>query len=160
MAKNGQSNRSLEERVRTLENNFKIGLGVCAVLGISAGWIGKTTSEAFDTATKANTLAQTAKDDVEEVRAEAITEVNKTAASAVQNELKQQMPGAVDSRFDELVGALEVSLGAQDYKGYQKLDHTFTHKCDEAVLTQWTYGRDNNDISAMCNKLVVKRKPK
>ena len=150
--------RTLEARVTQLENYFKIGLGIALILGVSGGWLGKVVYDTHRVAEEAKQLAENARANLQEARDEAISAVKAEASAAVTSEVRGQVPAAIDGRFKELAGKIDIVLGPEQFIDYKKLNANFESKCqDGSVVTSWGYGAGNNDVMMRCRSLSISK---
>jgi CheY-specific phosphatase CheX len=146
----------IERRVSTLENYFKIGLGIAVILGLSGSWLGKVVLDAHQTAAEAKQLAQDAKKDLKSATDDAISTVKGMASTAVLSEVQNQVPAAVAQRFSELSSNIRLSYGSEQWIDYTKLDHSFDSRCpDGMVMTAWGYGSKNTDVRLLCRTITI-----
>jgi len=150
--------RTLEARVTQLENYLKIGLGIALILGVSGGWLGKVVYDTHRVAEEAKQLAENARANLQEARDEAISAVKAEASAAVTSEVRGQVPAAIDGRFKELAGKIDVVLGPEQFVDYKKLNANFESKCpDGSVVTSWGYGAGSNDVMMRCRPLSISK---
>ena len=77
----------------------------------------------------------------------------------------QKQVTALSTRFDGLQAQVKtieakvptrVVFGPEQFLDYQKLDHSFNHKCpDGSVAVGWGYGHINKDASFFCRSVSV-----
>ena len=109
-------------------------------------------------AEEAKQLAENARANLQEARDEAISAVKAEASAAVTSEVRGQVPAAIDGRFKELAGKIDVVLGPEQFVDYKKLNANFESKCpDGSVVTSWGYGAGSNDVMMRCRPLSISK---
>jgi ABC-type transporter Mla subunit MlaD len=150
-----KANEALADRVKEIEGYFKVIKLVAGALGISGLVIAGFLWQAITIANGAVSTANTAQSKADQT----LEKVSSTAATAVKDELRAQMPMALDTRFDELASRLEIAFGESKFLDYLPNRNGNEQDCPSKQLASgMIFGSTNRDYGLKCLPIALARR--
>jgi len=156
--RNQKPQKSLEDRVRKLENYFAVGVAIATFFGISGGFLAKTVWDAQAKASEAMQMATTAQAQVAKARDQAISAVRQAAAEAVGTEATDQVAKAMSATIGDLRKEIPntVVVSSATNTNYGGRDGFIS--CGSGVASGVSFGTVHSDVAASCSTLSLQRK--
>ena len=157
------ADKTLPERMRTLETYFAIVFGVAVFFGISGIYLASLVKDATVTATKAQELARDAEKRLSDATTKSVDLVNASATTSVSQEIERRLGPAMESQLKMALDRLRaeipnsVVVKEAEYTNWGGLNQP--RRCKSRVVSGVSLGANAGDLVAFCSELSLKRTP-